>query len=786
MATTYKNLDIYMMTHSSKDKINEEQIDFGDYHSWTGTDLKVFTDPIDGSFHILKDMIFQIAATPIGGQTTTNYYKSNTDLIFKNINSYNYEITILYADYRVIKFYTVQAPDKYLGYTNFDDNFNYNRTYSVSTYPWIKLDTGSYRDRRGDWDLNGNASGEGNHNQIQALCRSLKEAYKINGESVWPGTYEGFIFAQNHDTKIDQGEWKVYPPTLTNNINRIEVDRSNHGPLQIVYQWPQLDYRFGGKYITSCDIKPIVGTSNAYYQFSSEYKTRFADNKKPNFPERVEKMGFTSLDPLGKILQKPVETFNQDSIKSLEVSWADSSKKTCNITAHYDNYGDSKKWTKIPKKRTLGIRIRLPGDNWRQYGKYRVDHTVDYYSPVQLPWGVYNTVNKTINLYSSPTAIQLPKYNCNWTWDKARQNRPWYSSPNAVGVNIQSKQGGWNYIPQLKIKFTNKYYYAKISLENLLTNTGANNSVSILFYTGEYKSEHGVNYLSFNGTKDGNINNPITISLTSSGSFSEQYGWKVNSLKQVGHMNSWDSNSIYRINGQKEFDDFYSFNSWSDSSNIGGTLHILNNIDLFTHDGDNDKYGGVETIETTNFGDLFHVPNNQLNGWITPCEGTSNYITLDWSYNLVLKNRLLPYTDDMFLPITDWTQRHYFNGTDTKSQQNLHMFANNKDTNKNRAFDFGYTVGVRVYNASNYRINNTPLWDKPLGDNQFLSGKNTITIRYNKDNWNKVNDPASLLGAYRYRNSMAWQFEDKSNTWLNEYFTDESHLIAPPVGLVLE
>ena len=63
----------------------------------------------------------------------------------------------------------------------------------------------------------------------------------------------------------------------------------------------------------------------------------------------------------------------------------------------------------------------------------------------------------------------------------------------------------------------------------------------------------------------------------------------------------------------------------------------------------------------------------------------------------------------MFLPITDWTQRYYFNGTDTTLGQNLHMFANNKDTNKNRAFDFGYTVGVRVYNASNYRINNTPL-----------------------------------------------------------------------------
>ena len=35
----------------------------------------------------------------------------------------------------------------------------------------------------------------------------------------------------------------------------------------------------------------------------------------------------------------------------------------------------------------------------------------------------------------------------------------------------------------------------------------------------------------------------------------------------------------------------------------------------------------------------------------------------------------------MFLPITDWTQRYYFNGTDTTLGQNLHMFTNNKDTN---------------------------------------------------------------------------------------------------------
>lgn len=184
MATTYNRLDEYMIIQSSKDKINEEQIDFSDYHYWTDTDLTVFIDPVNGSFHILKDMIFQIKETPLEGQTTTNYYKSNTDLIFKNINSINFKISTLYADYRVIKFYTVQAPDKYLGYKNFDDNFNYNRTYSVDTYPWIKTDVGSYRDRMGDWDLNGNTSGTGNHDQIQALCRSLKEAYKISGAQV--------------------------------------------------------------------------------------------------------------------------------------------------------------------------------------------------------------------------------------------------------------------------------------------------------------------------------------------------------------------------------------------------------------------------------------------------------------------------------------------------------------------------------------------------------------------------------------------------------------------------
>nr|DAF79934.1 MAG TPA: hypothetical protein [Caudoviricetes sp.] len=48
-------------------------------------------------------------------------------------------------------------------------------------------------------------------------------------------------------------------------------------------------------------------------------------------------MGFTSVKPLGKILQQPVEDFNKPSIKSLKIFWTDSSKKTtCTITAISD------------------------------------------------------------------------------------------------------------------------------------------------------------------------------------------------------------------------------------------------------------------------------------------------------------------------------------------------------------------------------------------------------------------------------------------------------------------
>lgn len=51
---------------------------------------------------------------------------------------------------------------------------------------------------------------------------------------------------------------------------------------------------------------------------------------------KVEKMGFTSVKSLSKILQPVVETFDENSIKSLTVSWTDDTKTECNITANYD------------------------------------------------------------------------------------------------------------------------------------------------------------------------------------------------------------------------------------------------------------------------------------------------------------------------------------------------------------------------------------------------------------------------------------------------------------------
>ena len=115
-------------------------------------------------------------------------------------------------------------------------------------------------------------------------------------------------------------------------------------------------------------------------------------------------------------------------------------------------------------------------------------------------------------------------------------------------------------------------------------------------------------------------------------------------------MDQWDSrNGAYQVAGQSEFNDRYLFNGWTGQSDPPSAhLLVLNNIDLF---------GDIETITTTeNFKDFFHAPKNQINGWITTCKPAAEnnrYATLDWSYNLILKSRLLPYMDQMFLPITN-------------------------------------------------------------------------------------------------------------------------------------
>ena len=765
MATTYNKLDEYMIVQSSKDKINEGQIDFDNYNSWT--DLKVFTDPVNGSFHILKDMIFQIAETPLGGQTTTNYYKSNTDLIFKNINSYNYEITALYADYRIIKFYTVQAPDKYLGYTNFDDNFNYKRTYSVATYPWIKLATGSYRDRRGDWDLNGNTSGAGNHDQIQALCRSLKGAYKINGEAVWPDTYQKYTPSNN--------KWTSFEPELTTNPNVEEIDSNdNRINPQTVWKWPQRDYLFDNKYITSCDIGPVIGTTNAPYQFSNKYLTKFAQTK-PADPEsrKIEKMGFTPVKSLGKILQPVVETFDENSIKSLTVSWTDDTKTECNITANYDTKPiETKLWTKIPKDRSLGIMIRLPGDIWRRYNEERLKRPRSS-PPIQLPWFSYNETTQEITKHGAPAY--------DWTWSKNRAGWQWYNKNGPGDFRIQLPfQAGRKPIPQLKILFSNKYYYVSTTLEKLFEGRGNVNSITILLYTGKFGFIGG-DHITFDCSDDGqHVEFKIKTTAEKAG---EQWGWNVKTLKHSGSMDEWDRGLVYLTNGQTEFNDLYNIVGGSNSNSLFSQLKVLNNIDLFTDDD-----SGVETITgADDFSKLFNAPGHQINGWITTCDpaGSNNgYITLDWSYSLVLKNRLLPYADQMFLPITDWTERHRFSGHDEVANETFARFANNQDTSSTNPPFFGYNVGVRVFNASQNDCNRkNPIWEQGPWDGKSLS------IKYNGDMWNSLKDPNSEYGAYRKRYSMAYQFKHYSDTQLDKWFNwsdNPDHFIAPPVGLVLE
>ena len=774
----YDTLDEYLnSTKASSEKIdNLEEVESNVlFQKWSEksnltplTPLAAFSDSTTGYFHIPRDSIFKIERR-LGGLVLTNGYKPKTDLVFRTTKSNFYRITTLYTNN--INFYNSEHPlpeKPYLAYKNFDETFDFNRTYSVATYPWIKIDTGSYRDRMGDWDLNGNVE----INTQQALCRSLKEAYKINGEGVWPGTYEGFIFAQNHDTKIDQGEWKVYPPELTRNTVDEQIDY-NQVKKKYVYKWPQLDYLFVNKYITSCDIEPVIGAANAPYQFSDKYLTKFAQTK-PADPEsrKVEKRGFTSLQTFGKILQKPIETFDKPSIQFLTVSVDDNEPDKCNITADYDNLSQ-KRWNKIPNGRTLGIMIRLPSDSWRQYTEERLERPRPHIPPIQLQWYSHKS-DGTTGLWPDTS-----KYD--WTWENVRfssstGNKPWYPRSENTNGKFSITSGpdgvGTKYIPQLKIEFNNTYYYIKISLEELLKTVNAKKSISISLSSGKYSEL--LDIISFSGTKDGS---PITIDLNTTLAFGRDYGWQVNSVSQFGMPTQWDPyNGVYPAGNKTEFDDLYVIQGIG-SPRLSAKLNILSNIDLF---------GTVDSINAKSFYEFFNAPKKPINGWITPWYSKDSglgYIILDWSYNLVLKNRLLPYDNKTFLPITDLTQRNFLQGTDDSSSQYIYRFARNKSpSTDNFGTTVGYNVGVRIYNDD---TKGNAIWDNGPWEN------NQLTINYYKTNrWTDINNEETEWGKYYKRNSMAHEFsksfldDTNNNKFLDNYLTNE--LIALPVGLVLE
>ena len=769
MATIYNNLDNYLNNHEPIDSAWLSQIETSSaFHKWNKDDFKVFKDSANGYFHIPKDTIIK-TEKKVGLTTIATGCRASEDAILKSTSAplSRSTITALYTANANIKFYS-STPDDYLVYKNFDGSFNYQQTYSVSTYPWIKLDTGSYRDRMGDWDLNGNVE----INTQQALCRSLKEAYKINGEGVWPGTYEGFIFAQNHDTKIDQGEWKVYPPELTRNTVDEQIDY-NQVKKKYVYKWPQLDYLFVNKYITSCDIEPVIGAANAPYQFSDKYLTKFAQTK-PADPEsrKVEKRGFTSLQTFGKILQKPIETFDKPSIQFLTVSVDDNEPDKCNITADYDNLSQ-KRWNKIPNGRTLGIMIRLPGDSWRQYTEERLERPRPHIPPIQLQWYSHKS-DGTTSLWPDTS-----KYD--WTWENVRfssstGNKPWYPRSENTNGKFSITSGpdgvGTKYIPQLKIEFNNTYYYIKISLEELLKTVNAKKSISISLSSGKYSEL--LDIISFSGTKDGS---PITIDLNTTLAFGGDYGWQVNSVSQFGMLTQWDSyNGVYPAGNKTEFDDLYVIQGIG-SPRLSAKLNILSNIDLF---------GTVDSINAKSFYEFFNAPKKPINGWITPWYSKDSglgYIILDWSYNLVLKNRLLPYDNKTFLPITDLTQRNFLQGTDDSSSQYIYRFARNKSpSTDNFGTTVGYNVGVRIYNDD---TKGNAIWDNGPWEN------NQLTINYYKTNrWTDINNEETEWGKYYKRNSMAHEFsksfldDTNNNKFLDNYLTNE--LTALPVGLVLE
>lgn len=186
MATIYNNLDNYLNNQEPIDSALLNQIEASsDFHKWNKDDFKVFKDSVNGYFHIPKDMIIK-TEKKVGSITTTIGCKASEDAILKSTSApiSRSAIAALYTANATIKFYNFRTPSDqaYLTYKNFDSGFNYQQTYSVAAYPWIKTGNYSYRDRMGDWDLNGNTSAS--NNSTQGLCGSLKDAYKINGAPV--------------------------------------------------------------------------------------------------------------------------------------------------------------------------------------------------------------------------------------------------------------------------------------------------------------------------------------------------------------------------------------------------------------------------------------------------------------------------------------------------------------------------------------------------------------------------------------------------------------------------
>ena len=151
MATTYNNLDNYLNNQEPMDSALLNQIETSStFHKWNKDDFKVFKDSANGYFHIPKDAIIK-TEKKVGLTTIATGCRASEDAILKSTSApfSRSTITALYTANANIKFYS-STPDDYLVYKNFDSGFNYQQTYSVATYPWIKLATGSYRDRMGD------------------------------------------------------------------------------------------------------------------------------------------------------------------------------------------------------------------------------------------------------------------------------------------------------------------------------------------------------------------------------------------------------------------------------------------------------------------------------------------------------------------------------------------------------------------------------------------------------------------------------------------------------------